>query len=511
MEATFRKSMAWLHTWAGILFGALLFAIFWTGTLSVFDEEIDRWMMPMTRLAPPPPSMSLDRLAPKFMAMTDGAPKVEIDLPTDRTPTLRVSWDDKNDREVLRHFDPRTGRILPSPGTNGATEFFYPFHFRLNIESSYLGRYVVGFATLFMLVLLISGAVVHKKIFREFFTFRPRKKAQRALLDLHNISGVIALPFHLIISASGVVIFLSVHLPSSWAMLYDSRDAFQAEQSGEFSRPAAGVPATLGSLDRMIGEARKHWDGGKAGEVRVAHRGDAAVYVEVRRAFDDRVTRDTQSVYFDGSGGSLLAKQHSSSVHDTIQYIEGLHRIEPDKWVLRWLYFAGGLSGCLLIGTGLLYWLQARRTRHDKLGLSGAKVVEAISVGSVVGIILASFAFLLTNRILPVPSGLSDAARAKMEIVAFFLVWVISFAHAALRGRIAWADQSFAVGLVALAAVLANWVTTDDHLLQSIATGKLAVAGVDMMLILSSMLGFYASYFLRNRLLMGNAGLRSAD
>ena len=38
MEPTFRKSMAWLHTWAGVVVGSLLCAIFWMGSLSVFDR-----------------------------------------------------------------------------------------------------------------------------------------------------------------------------------------------------------------------------------------------------------------------------------------------------------------------------------------------------------------------------------------------------------------------------------------------------------------------------------------
>jgi uncharacterized iron-regulated membrane protein len=46
VEASFRASMNWLHTWLGVVLGGLLFAIFWMGTLSVFDREIDRWMAP---------------------------------------------------------------------------------------------------------------------------------------------------------------------------------------------------------------------------------------------------------------------------------------------------------------------------------------------------------------------------------------------------------------------------------------------------------------------------------
>jgi hypothetical protein len=36
---SFRKLMSALHTWAGVLLGGLLFAVFWMGTLSVFDRE----------------------------------------------------------------------------------------------------------------------------------------------------------------------------------------------------------------------------------------------------------------------------------------------------------------------------------------------------------------------------------------------------------------------------------------------------------------------------------------
>ena len=43
---SFRQSMGWLHRWAGLLLGWLLFAIFLTGTLTVFDKEITWWMQP---------------------------------------------------------------------------------------------------------------------------------------------------------------------------------------------------------------------------------------------------------------------------------------------------------------------------------------------------------------------------------------------------------------------------------------------------------------------------------
>ena len=45
-KRTLTQAMAWLHTWGGLLFGWPLFAIFLTGSLAVFDHEIDHWMQP---------------------------------------------------------------------------------------------------------------------------------------------------------------------------------------------------------------------------------------------------------------------------------------------------------------------------------------------------------------------------------------------------------------------------------------------------------------------------------
>ena len=48
MNGSFRQSMAWLHTWVGLLLGWLLVAIFITGTSAYFREEITLWMEPET-------------------------------------------------------------------------------------------------------------------------------------------------------------------------------------------------------------------------------------------------------------------------------------------------------------------------------------------------------------------------------------------------------------------------------------------------------------------------------
>jgi uncharacterized iron-regulated membrane protein len=46
LEKSFTQRMSWLHTWFGLILGWLAFALFLTGTLSVFWLEISHWAQP---------------------------------------------------------------------------------------------------------------------------------------------------------------------------------------------------------------------------------------------------------------------------------------------------------------------------------------------------------------------------------------------------------------------------------------------------------------------------------
>lgn len=115
MEPTFRKSMAWLHTWAGVVIGSLLFAIFWMGSLSVFDREIDRWMMPGTRLSASADSVPIQldgALTDNALALTQGSTQWFMRLPSGRVPALELRWRTRGGSTERRHLHPSNGQVL---------------------------------------------------------------------------------------------------------------------------------------------------------------------------------------------------------------------------------------------------------------------------------------------------------------------------------------------------------------------------------------------------------------
>lgn len=538
MFQNFRLSMAWLHTWFGLVLGFVLMVVFFFGSLSVFDREIDRWAIPASRFEPQP-MPSFDRvLKPVFEDMKPGPQAIElakgrVNGPMAETFPVTKSWgaytthrdpvlglfssyelpnakDPEDSVWGNRTIDPRNGQSLPDDHLKIGSQFFYPMHYSLNFHWKDLGMWIVGFAALIMLVALVSGVVMHRKIFRELFTFRPKKHTQRSALDLHNLTGVVALPFHFIFAFSGLVIFGGVYFPVTHTQLHPLHELHEKHEAAETGLPhdRAGVAGPLASVDAMVAEAQRRWAAqGMAGDVgflNVQHVGDANSYVSVYRAGTDRIALVGNGIHFKASTGEVLREDPpQTAVASVNTFLTGLHLQHFRHWLLRWLYVLGGLAGCVCIATGFIFFVEKRKKQHAKQGVSGSRWVDAFAVSTVTGMLIATFAMLIGNRLLP----LDLPARGDWEKYVFWGAWVLAFLHgiwrtapvAQARMAPAWAEQCWAVAVLAVAAVLLNWATTGDHLLRTIGDGYWPVAGVDLAILASAAVAVLAACTLRRR------------
>jgi uncharacterized iron-regulated membrane protein len=538
MFQSFRHSMAWLHTWFGLVLGYVLMAAFFFGALSVFDREIDRWAIPETRFAAQP-MPSFDRvLQPIFAGMRPdedelvaardrvGGP-LEKNLPvmnwtaytTHRDPVLGMYAEfavRNNPGDPLDHvhghvtIDPRTGQALAGSELKIGSEFFYPLHYSLHLEWMEIGYWIVGMAALAMLVALVSGVMIHRKLFRELFTFRPQKSRQRSTLDLHNLTGVVALPFHFTFALTGLVIFAGIYLPVGETQLQKQSMAFfqhQAEAKGLAFAPS-GEPAALASVDAMVVEARRRWAArgmpGEVGFLWVNHVGDANSHVSIYRAGSDRVALVGQAIHFSGPTGAVLHEEPPANAVTSInEFLTGLHLQHFRHWLLRWFYVFGGLAGCVCIATGFMFFVEKRKRQHAAAGTGGVRWVDAFAVSTVTGMVIATVSILVANRLLPVDL----AERGVWEERLFWFTWLAAFVHAfwrtaPTRARLlspAWREQCWALAALALTAVLANWVTTGDHLITTIDAGYWPVAGLDLALLVVSGIAITTALALRRR------------
>jgi uncharacterized iron-regulated membrane protein len=537
MQQTFRQSMSWLHTWFGLVLGYVLMVAFFFGALSVFDREIDRWATPQTRFEPRPmPSYDamlapiFKRIVPEAHELDEARARVGTLAPTlpvmnwaayttHRDPVLRLFAEfaitnNPNDPDDHVHgtltVDPRNGTVLPHDQLKIGSEFFYPLHFSLHLEWKQLGYWIVALAALVMMAALVSGVVMHRRILRELFTFRPHKHTRRSVLDLHNLTGVVALPFHFVFALSGLTIFAGIYLPVSETMFKPQALAHamaEAKTKGVAFKPA-GVAAPGASVDAMVVEAKRRWDArgmpGEVGFLVVNHVGDVNSYVSIYRAGSDRVALVGQAVHFDGPSGRVVHEEPPpSAVAGINEFLTGLHLQHFKHWLLRWFYVLGGLLGCVCIATGFLFFVEKRKRAHASTGATGARWVDALAVTAVTGMVLAALSLLVVNRVLPADL----AGRADWEKGAFWGAWVLALLHAMWRSapvqqaRIApaWREQCWAVVVLAVSAVLLNWITTGDHLLATLGRAYWPVAGFDLALLVSAGLAANAALHLRRR------------
>ncbi|WP_206598566.1 PepSY-associated TM helix domain-containing protein [Croceicoccus estronivorus] len=480
--------MAWLHSWAGLVAGWVLFFIFVTGTLGYFYVEIDRWMRPELPLAGPVLSQQ-EAAAAADAYLRRTAPDADswiIRLPNRRDPTMWVAWTEKgNEASERRDYDVAARRFTApvQPRETGGGYELYRMHWQLHYLPKLLGIVIVGICTMAMFVALMTGVVAHKKIFADFFTFRP-SKGQRSWLDLHNLVSVTALPFFVMITFSGLVFYPTVYMPAAVHARYgDAYEQLEGDLYPQFPPPArTGRAEALLPVNQFLAQAALYWGPGAAAALVIHQPGDAAASVVMGRSGKGMVRRDADELLtFEGASGALIRSSSSlrSAPRAVTSALYGLHEGVFAGWTLRWLYFTSGLLGCAMIATGLILWTVKRRSRHDcgERGRFGFRLVDSLNVGTIAGLPGGIGFYFWANRLLPV--GLAE--RAVWEMHCLFMGWGLMLLWATIRpARKAWVEVLALAGLSFAALPLVNALTTSRHLGTTIPAGDWVLASFDL-------------------------------
>jgi uncharacterized iron-regulated membrane protein len=491
--------MAWIHGWLGMLAGWILFAMFLTGTASYFRPEITRWMQPELPVNRAGSAQAAQAAVDELSRTRGGDQQWFIMLPDDRTAITRVFALPPPDGAVKEvagkrgkraselELDPATGQPLHARDTRGG-EQFYRFHFQLQLPHPW-GRWLAGVCAMFMLAAIVSGVVTHKRIFADFFTLR-WNKGQRSWLDAHNVSAVLALPYHAVITYTGLMTLVLMYLPYPIAINY--------RQPLEFGREAYGLPvdpdasgrrAPLVAVAPLVRDAEARLKA-PASRVVVRYPGDAAATVAVSAAAVNALNARTGTVVYSGATGAMLEPPAGSGpAVSTVGVMLGLHMAHFAAPALRWILFVLGLTGAAMVGTGLLLWTAARR-RPGATPFFGLRLVERLNIATIAGLPIGMGAFLLANRLIPAAAP----ARADAEVATMFYAWGAAALVQLLRpARQAWA-MLFATGaLVYVAIPVANALTTSRGPLASWRAGDGLFLGFDLaMLVTAALLGVAA-------------------
>jgi len=492
MKPRFRQSMNWLHTWTGFIFGWMLYFIFVTGSVGYFENEIDRWMKPeMTIVNQVIDEQQVLKSAEYHLnILAADSPEWYISFPAARSPFIGISWLQLANSETNTPRAWQEKNLNPSDGSavdvreTGGGRTLYRLHYNLHYVPKVVAYILTSVAAMLMLISLITGVIIHKKIFIEFFTFRS-KKGLRAWLDIHNIFSVLPLPFHLMITYSGLLLLMGISMSTVIDTTYgegrkNHNQFYKTAHLDIKERQFLELPPSELSLKSVLEDAGNRFKKQKLSYIGLKSRGTKGEHYDIW--FDDfEGIKSVSSVEYRVKGQQVEIEVSRSKVGkaaSVYEFFEHLHEGLFADIYLRWLYFISGLLGSGMIATGMVLWILKRQKNAGKPNkIKFVELIERINVGIIIGVPIAIAVYFWSNRLIPI----SQVTRDEWEVHSLFisLIACISFCLIRPKQNI-WKEMLWLAASVYMLLPVLNMFTTEHTLISSIQKSDSLMLGFDL-------------------------------
>ena len=369
---SFRKFNNDIHLWMGIGSGLIIFLICLSGTILVFQEEIeDLFAEDVVLTGENLPLQTLEELKKKITKAELGEltaltiPEAEGEFYEAR---IKTSPEDRRGTTFL--INPHTAEVISAPESSASEFMFSMFklHRWLLLDSS-IGRPIVGVATIIFMFLSISGLILWfpKKFkwrnFKQGFKIKTSANWKRINHDLHNTLGFYSLLLIVIMGLTGLC----------WSFEWYKELAGDVLGTPVFNRgggPTFGpapIPdeqiAALDDIYRVVEEEFPY-----EGEVSIGLPGNKLLY-SIRKYGASSISPVIADQIILDRSGKVLHKEIFSEKPLNVQIaslIKPIHLGEIYGTFSKILYFIACLIATSLPVTGTIIWI-------NKLGKKSAK------------------------------------------------------------------------------------------------------------------------------------------
>lgn len=487
-----------LHSWSGVIFGLFIFVVSISGSFALFHEEILSWEDPARRLPRVEFPAPLHDTFESWVARNAEGGSIDflrLSYPNRIAPyyeAVLITTDDKAGQVRLeQRWNAETATELPARGA-GLSEWVWNFHRHLmwpdQLGGRTIGLALVGIAGVVLLLSIISGVLVHKKILSEIFTLRFHRSQALKWKDTHKAFGVWGLPFYIMIAFTGSVLGIVIILAPIVAVLSfkgDQQAVYKAIFGGNLE--PVGVEAQMFSLDRIASFSHPQ-SRMPIAHVVIENWGDATARYELQfPANESLVLWDAYKI--SGVTGARVSYPQLDSPSNASQFVNAIAPIHYGSYgglALKLLYFVLGASLAMISALGVLMWMDRRKktaSEYKKLG----HILAGVTAG-------APFAYGAIFIVDKVYSG-SEASRLIWTGVLFFASWGLAVVYAFLRKNDRMAFRSLILVSAALFAVTPffNGATTGGWFWQGFASGNAMPAMVDFFLLVLA-LGLFTCF-----------------
>ncbi|PCJ27994.1 MAG: peptidase [SAR86 cluster bacterium] len=506
MDKEFVKRNTEAHGWLGLIISGLLFVVFFTGSISFFRDEIQLWATSayvQTQSTQSESNLALSEVMELAIAGRAFNAKEHLVIypPTEHEPYYTAYVDiignEGSDDYVGLIMDPVTGDVVGNPDSFFLADFLYILHYSLNLP---FGMYIIGFVALFFLFSIFSGVLIHASdMVKGFFRYRADGRKRSQLLDLHNIIGVVSLPYTLMLAITGLIFNLVIIYQIAFGViLYEGDiDALLVDAGFVTVEPQwQDQPWSNPPIDELYEQQIQRWDSIPS-QIRVYNYGDESAVLEFYGPMGNEFAGQ-YGIAYNLSDRSVVFAQtpdNPNAVTNGLDVVATLHFGAFGGLDLRFVYFLLGLAVCGLIVTGNLLWVGQREKK-----LSSAKIafVARFTLASTAGVAVAtSFAFL-AERLLPL--GEYDRAGSLSSVFVLSLLLASGYIWLGSNRRKILIRLLQIVCAVCSILVLLDTTFFSDGIVAIFKQGHMAPLGVDIGLFLSALLSGYISYKLQSRL-----------
>jgi len=346
------------HSAVGLAFGALIYLICLTGTVSVLVDEMKLVEQPAPAAGALQPG-ALDRAVASVLKQAPATATLYATAPSTPSQRLTVTTYGGGEHAYLAGAD---GVAIPA--RTPFTDFVTALHMTLTAPAPW-GSLMVGLGGAALLSLILSGVLSHPRVFRDAFRLRLGGSERLREAELHNRLSVWGLPFHVTVTLTGAVFGLANLTILAVAALGFHGDT--ARVYAPVSGPAVVAdprPAPMPDLEALAQRALRQAPGGRLGYIGVERAGTAGARIIVEVAAPGRLPRG-EDFYFDGAGrqigrgrfvtGSVGMQAYSAAAQLHFGFFGGLP--------VRLVYVALGAALTFISASGVTIWLARRRDR----------------------------------------------------------------------------------------------------------------------------------------------------
>ena len=216
------KAWSWVHKWTSLLCTLFLLMLCLTGLPLIFHDEIDGALNPnsWTPANPAAEHLTLDEILDTALENRPGEVPIFMSFDIDR-PVVNVtsgpSADAPGSAMHFASFDLTSGNLVP-PADNGESVMEFIFQLHTDMFLGLPGMLFLGFMGILFALSVVSGVVLYAPFMRklEFGTVRRQQSKRLKWLDYHNLLGIVAVAWLLVVGLTGVINTLEEPIIETW-------------------------------------------------------------------------------------------------------------------------------------------------------------------------------------------------------------------------------------------------------------------------------------------------------